>query len=66
MLQKAKSNKLFCNNCGCKINKGDEIEIEYSNYGVVIMVVCRNCAEINNDVYADDDHIYSSDALGQL
>lgn len=66
MLQNAKTNKLICSSCKRKIKKGDRIDIEYSTYGVVINVLCDDCHDSETDIWPDDDHMFSSDALGQL
>jgi hypothetical protein len=67
MLKIAKSNKLFCSRCKLKIIKGSQIDIEYSDYGVIINILCDDCHDAETDVWPDDDdNLFSSDGLGQL
>lgn len=59
-----RTNKLWCSDCKCKINKGDVIVFELDEYGKMENVYCiEHSTEYELSVYDDDPHIFSEEAV---
>jgi hypothetical protein len=61
----ARTDKLYCSDCGKKINKGSTVMFELLN-GSMKAAVCSNCStEYSYEMYMSTVHPFSSEGLGQ-
>jgi len=63
---KAKTNKLWCSDCGKDIKKGEDVIFKLDSDEKMLEVFCCNCLHrYMIDVIHSEEHPFSSEALGQ-
>jgi len=62
----ARTNRLWCSDCGKAIKKGAHVTFELSESGHMLNVYCSLCSsDYLHDVILDSIHPFSGEALGQ-